>query len=163
MYEAGSGKSLQVDETVYLPAENKLLLSVTAPGLQSLACDVRLKNGITYTNGNSAEGTVAGTLVPAFPCRAFDVSVAALRFFDGEENAVIKPAPGEFFKTKITVINSANEDKTGTLALFVKGREDSPLISDNVTVEAGKTKVFTYTSDGVFLEPYENLSASFTE
>lgn len=155
-------EEVSVDNTVYLPAQNLLVLTLEKGKLSNMSCLANLGEDVLLTNGSSGAAQIPGTPFLALPHSGYGASAVALELIDSSGSAVISPASGEPFTARVTVVNTADEDIPGTLSVYVKDSTASPAITRNVTAKAGTTEVFTCNSGGIELSEDEFLTASFT-
>lgn len=154
-------ETVPVEEAIYLPADNLLILNLGAGGLKTLALRAELTDDVRLSDGSSGAQYISGTAVRTLPLNIFDAGVLSIEFLDSQGRVIAHPASGEAFTAKITVVNNTKENKTGTLSLFVQNSDNPPVITDTVTVNAGETKVFSFNSTGANLNENEILTADF--
>ncbi|MBQ7109512.1 MAG: hypothetical protein IJN99_04025 [Clostridia bacterium] len=160
--ESVSGQRLKINDAVYLPASNKLILDVSGQGLKSFTGSVTIDDTIKFFGDATGERTMTGNLVHSIPEELFDLNIMSVSLVNSVGVAVQSTRYGDTYRAVVVVKNTSFEDKEGTLSVFTK-KDNKTLSAEEVSVAKGETKTFTYNLNNFYMPVGNALCADFTE
>ena len=160
--ESVSGQTLEINDIVYLPASNKLMLDVSGRNLKSFSGNVTLDDSVRFFEDATGERTMTGNLVLSVPYELFDLNIDSISLVDSSGTAVQNTKYGDEYRAVVVVKNTSFEDKTGTLSVFKKNSGEI-VSEEEISVAKGETKTFTYNLSNFYMPIGDALRAEFIE
>ena len=160
VYDVAQNKAIEVKEVLYVPLENRIVLTVEPNILYGLDCRTVLKPGLIYEDNTSPDNKkISGEISPESICTPYDVSIQSLKLYDSNNNNIFKILPFESFKVKATIINATDEQQVRRLVLYRNEALNSEIFSKIITVEANKTLTLVCSVGGMNWGSEDILSA----
>lgn len=160
--ESASDQSLKINDVVYFPASNKLILDVSGQDLKSFTASVTIDDTIKFFGDATGERTMTGNLLHAIPYELFDLNIESVSLVNSAGVAVQSTSYGDTYRAVVVVKNTSFEDKNGTLSVFTKNRGEI-ISEEEISVAKGETKTFTYNLNNFYIPVGNALCAKFIE
>lgn len=153
----------KIDDIIYIPTQKTALLTLAPSSICDFSYAIELTDEVLKLNGEKLDESKQNSeLKIGFDTGQEGISVINLAIYNGS-NRIIKPVGKMSVVMEIELINATSEQQKGKLSVYQTGDEEKPLISSEVTLEAGKiTKFVFHVAETEFFEE-KGLNISLAE